>query len=82
MVPQTGTHQSVSILRSCLSIGLEELELWVDAHAAKRTLYLAPQDVTMHGRMLQRQDGAAEAATKQAVVICLANQLLGIRKLP
>ena len=68
MVPQTGTHQSVSIPEKLPQHEyLEELEPLGWIHTQPRELpYLAPQDVTMHARILQRQDVAAEAASEAA----------------
>ena len=74
MVPQTGTHQSVSIPEQLPQHEyLEELEPLGWMHTQPRELpYLAPQDVTMHGRILQRQDAAADAVSEASMVLLSA----------
>lgn len=66
MVPQTGTHQSVSIPEQLPQHEyLDSLEPLGWIHTQPRELpYLAPQDVTMHGRIVQRQAGAADASSE------------------
>jgi len=59
LVPQTGTHQNVTIPESLPSHEyLDDLEPLGWIHTQPRELpYLSPEDVTMHAKIIQRQGG-------------------------